>query len=432
MSDGAPRNNRAWLETHYQSSRLFAAVDRVSTDVSVNKHMLLRELANGTRKEVTSHPLLDFLGNPWKSWGGGSLQSLLYLTQAWLEHNGEAFWLLIPGMPGSLVPYEVWPCPPHWVSATPLPKQPWFQIAPLGVEVPELLPCGAVVWFRMPNLVNPFGRGRGRSGSVDDEVSQDIWAAKFNSAWFRNGSRPDMLISVPGLKDAQQERLREQWEARHRGFLNAFRTAFVAAEVKATLLTPSHKDMEFTELRKANRDNIYQAFCLPPEIMGVVENSNRATAEAADFLYAKNGKLPRLQFLYGELNRLFVPMFRRPNEQGKLVLAFENPVKETEEFRLRKALDSFKAGLIHRDRALKELGWDPVGGERGAEYLVPVNTTAQGPTGPPAAPIEAPPAEGRLLEFALEAAREVLGELPPGALRALPAPRQNGRSACRN
>ena len=52
--------------------------------------------------------------------------------------------------------------------------------------------------------------------------------------------------------------------------------------------------MDFTQSRKDLRDGVNAHFGVPPEILGIVENSNRATATQAKIIYAENVLTPRL------------------------------------------------------------------------------------------------------------------------------------------
>ena len=56
----------------------------------------------------------------------------------------------------------------------------------------------------------------------------------------------------------------------------------------------SQREMDFTQSRKDLRDGVNAHFGVPPEILGIVENSNRATATQAKIIYAENVLTPRL------------------------------------------------------------------------------------------------------------------------------------------
>lgn len=373
------RNTRQWLETWETHCRLQAAANRIGTDVAKTSWILLEDdPKTGNPQEVTDHRFNEFLRDPWKTATGGSWSDLVWMMSIGKLIDGNSYLRMRWDGEKTGPPSEVWPIPPHRVLSVPSATQSYFSVAALYEEAADRLPPSEVLWVRRPSLLNPHGKGVGIARSLDDEISQDQWAAKYNNAWFRNGARPDILVSVPEAKRRERRRLEEEWNTKYKGFWNAFRVAFLNAESKVHLLTSSHKDMEFSEGRKMLRDIIFQTFGIPPEVMGVVENSNRATADAALYIYALQCVLPRVSSLCEDLNRLLVPMFIMEGERP-VYLGFESPVRETEEFKLNKAIELYKAGVITRDQCLVATGYDPVGGVRGEEYGVPVNTIALGP-----------------------------------------------------
>ncbi len=383
---GVVRNTRAWLECFRTHPRVQAAVNRIATDVGKTRWLLLEDdPSTGKPREVKDHPLLTLMAAPWVRSAGGSWSTLLWMTAAYLELDGNAFWRMRwkPGKPKTGPPTEVWPISPHLVASVPCKGQPYYLLSSAcGEEALDRLGPDEIIWFRKPNLLSPNGKGAGAVQALDDEVSQDNWAAKYNNMWFRNGARPDLLVSLAGdAKSSDQKRVQEQWNSRHGGIWNAFKVAFLTGDAKVHSLGTSHKDMEWAEGRKLLRDIIFQTLGIPPEILGVIENSNRATAEAALYIYALQCILPRVTSLCEDLNRLLVPMFSAAHGRP-VYLGFESPVRETEEFRLERAERLFKAGAISRDECRDATGWDPMGGERGEEILQPLNMLAVGPNDP--------------------------------------------------
>ena len=65
-------------------------------------------------------------------------------------------------------------------------------------------------------------------------------------------------------------------------------------------------DMDLVESRKYLRDESLQFFQIPPEIFGIVENSNRATIDSSFFLFQKNVLSYEFSFLERAINRQLV------------------------------------------------------------------------------------------------------------------------------
>lgn len=389
LFQGAGRNTRAWLETLLTHPRLAAVVNRISTDVGKTRWLLLEddEKTGKPREASKDHPLRKFMANPWKTAAGGSWNTLITLAAVYILMDGNSFWRLKMGVQ---FPEEAWPVSPHLVASVPCSKQSYYLLAAEVEEACDRIAPGEILWMRRPNPLSPYGRGWGQAQTLDDEVSQDTWAAKYNNAWFKNGARPDILISMGEAGPGERKRIEETWKSKHTGISNAFKTFFLTSDAKVHNLATSHRDMEWSEGRKLLRDIIFQCFGVPPEILGVVENSNRATAEAALYIYSLQCILPLVSAICEDLNRLLVPLFNAPGARP-VYLGFESPVRETEEFKLDRAERLFKAGLLTRDETRDISGFDPCSDPaRGEEYLVPVNMQAIGPGDPRPRPEQKP------------------------------------------
>ena len=126
-------------------------------------------------------------------------------------------------------------------------------------------------------------------------------------------------------------------------------------------------DLNLVEVRKHLGEILVETFGIPPEILGHVENSNRATITAAQTLFACNVLLPRLTFLEVELNEELVPDFGRTD----VVLLFDSPVPEDKDF----ALDTTKAHpwAFKADEIRGLAGMPALPDEEGQVFAVPFN-----------------------------------------------------------
>ena len=88
--------------------------------------------------------------------------------------------------------------------------------------------------------------------------------------------------------------------------------------------------------------------------MGITESSNRATSEAAQYIYAQNVLMPSLRRREEAINKQLVPLFG-----PGLVWHFEDIVPRNQEFDKAVALDGWNAGLLTKDQALEKLGLPP-------------------------------------------------------------------------
>lgn len=262
-----------------------------------------RELrAAGLLREIPDHPLLKMLARPSPELTG---RASLEVTQKWIDVKGEAFWLITRD--GLGMPTGYLPVPPHWVLQVPIPGRRTFRISSGGMnlEIPER----EVIWLREADPLNPWGRGTGVAEALADELETDEFAARYVKSWFFNSAMPSGIVAFEGAGEAPLKRAKEEWEQQHRGIGNAHRMHFASGKMNAVRLDSSFKDQQLSELRKQMRDTIAQVFAVPPEVIGVIENSNRATIDASRFIYALGVEHPRIEFLRCELQHQLATQF---------------------------------------------------------------------------------------------------------------------------
>jgi HK97 family phage portal protein len=232
-------------------------------------------------------------------------QAALQLTQVWLDIKGEAFWLISFAADGT--PAQLFPVPPHWVTSVPTTGANHFTVSVGGLQL-KVEPK-SVLWFRDLDPENPYGRGSGVAEALGDELETDEYAAKYIKTWFFNNATPSLIVSFEGATKPQLQEAMDAWEQKHRGTHNAHRTHFAGAKMNAVKLDTAFKDQQLVELRAAMRNTVIQVFGVPPECIGVIEDSNRATIDAADYMMMKGVEYPRVEFLRGELAHQLLPRY---------------------------------------------------------------------------------------------------------------------------
>jgi SPP1 gp7 family putative phage head morphogenesis protein len=197
-------------------------------------------------------------------------------------------------------------------------------------------------------------------------LETDEFAAKYGKNYFYNDATPPLVIEAPGATQETADRFKESWMQKVGGLLNARKPAIIPwKDSKITKLADSVREMDFVESRRFLRDICNQHFSLPPELMGILENSNRSTIDSAYYLWTKNVITKKLQRMESTLNRQFVSMFDK-----SLVLCFDNIVPQDEAYKLNVVTTGLSAGAvtINEWRTANGLPPDEKGGDT---YLRP-------------------------------------------------------------
>ena len=144
----------------------------------------------------------------------------------------------------------------------------------------------------------------------------------------------------------------------------------MSREVGIHEFTQNFQHLQMTELRSHSRDTALQTYGINPEILGVIENSNRSTIDGAFYAFQKLVIEPRAEFWRSELQQKVIPDY-----DPRLILDYDSPVQEDREFTL-KAYQA-KASTITVDEWRTLQGLPPIGGKEGELRFQAINETLE-------------------------------------------------------
>lgn len=318
--------------------------------------MRRKGIESGELEPIEAHPFLTLLERPNELMTGRAFR---HVGQVHLDLLGETYIVFDTDNAG--MPIRMWVIPPTWITELPTVAQPRYMINIDGVRVP--VPVTNVVVIRDPNPMDPFGRGVGTGMALADELDVDEYAAKHLSSWFHNKGMPDMIVGLEGANQAVVERAKRAWENTLRGLTKQYRTHWTGAKLNVERLDTTFKDMALIEIRKYERDTIIQTYGVPPEKLGIITNSNRATSEASHFIFANDVLVPRLELWRSELQFKIIEKY-----DERLLLDYESPVPGDREF-TRSMMQSFQEIFtIDEIRALADM--PPLPDDKGKGFLV--------------------------------------------------------------
>lgn len=361
------RNVQDYANLFHTSPRLDAlaliAQEMANTPLLLYKKSDYR--LNGKDAEpLGDHPIYDLLENPMPDHQEMDGFSLMFMTSVYYDLLGEFFWVFERSNGGEIL--QAYPVPPQWVIFTPYGDFNFFRVLPMGNTSYRQVNIDAsdMLWFKNPDMNNIYSRGRGRSEAIGDELESDEYAAKYSKRLFWNDAQPPILITAQGAGPDDVKRLKEEWMQKYGGYKNARSPAFTPWDAKVQKLTDSVREMDFVDSRKYLRDICNQHFSLPPELMGILENSNRSTIDSAYYLFTKNAVMPRIKRLCQIITRQLVAQFDKT-----LVLAPKNIVPQDESFALQKANTMVLNGTLMADEARALVDIDPLPSSKGQVFV---------------------------------------------------------------
>ena len=377
VGDPPVRGTKEFLQVYETSPWVRAVAGRVSTAVGSTTWTL----DAGSKTVPENHLMLRTLKRPNPQMSG---HTLFKITQLCLDLVGDSFWYKGRNGLGGVV--ELWPIPPHWVAELPTPARPYFRVQYFAWN--ENVPESEILWISEPAPADPYRRGAGVVRAQADELETFEYASKHAKALFWNRAIPDFVVMDEQAGVDEITRHEQAFLQRLQGFWRAHKPYFTNRKLE--FWQPNQMNLEnltMVPLLKHERDTIVQAWGFPPEQLGIIENSNRATSENSDYILEKRVVKPRREFIRDEMQAKLVPDY-----DERLVVGYVDTVPEDKEHRLNVAKAAPHALELDEWRAL--MGLKPVGGDLGRARLVPLNSyLTQDPLDPTTRP--APAGGGR-------------------------------------
>lgn len=365
VGDGAKVSRTKLLKSN--TGWIFACVDAIAKEVANIEFKLFKTKQNDEIEEIEQHEILDLLA---RANAQTTKFDLLYLSQTDLELVGEAPWFM--EFEGGK-PINLFLLRPDRLEVLPPSKEGEliggykYKVFKADGTFQELkFEPIEVLFLKYPDPTQPF-RGKGTITAIWRTFQIDETAEKFNLNFFSNAAVPSSIISTKKkLKKEVRERFERMLKEKYSGFNNAHKSMILEGEVDFKNLSLSQKEMDFINSGKFNRDKIFAALKVPKTAVGLTEDVNRANAEATDLVFSKRTIKPKMQMLVEQLNEFLVPLF---DNTGTLFLAFEDPVPENADHKLKLANEGVKGGWLTPNEAREVHGYEAL--EGGDELKTP-------------------------------------------------------------
>lgn len=307
------------------------------------------------------------------------------------ELTGETFWVLDTeaGFPTSM-----WYVRPDRMEPVPDPDDylvGWIYRSPSGERVP--LRTDEVILEKRPDPLDPY-RGAGPVASIMPNIQQQRYATEYQRNLFLNGADPGGVITVPNrLSEPEFDELIDRWREAHRGVARAGHVGVLEDGATYAPNAHSNKDMEYGQLRLANRDELREAWRIHKAMMGTSDDVNRANAQTAQEVFIAWQVIPRLNRRRDTLNNKLLPLFGHADKSVEFDYDDPSPVNA----------ENAAAELLSKAQAFVQL---ITGGCDFHDALETVGLPDMDMAAAPAQPVPAPGAPPSLPDTALPGDRQ--------------------------
>ena len=306
---------------------------------------------------IEKNEIYDLLDNPCPTFREITGWTIRYFVFACYVLVGEAYLLKIRNPNGKVISLS--PISPSWVVKTPTAGAEYWEVYPYGTTAGKaiVVPTEDIICFKDIDLNDPYGRGRGLSESIGDEIQSDEYASKYAKNLFFNDATPSAIIYAPSGTKETADQIKQSWISKMAGYRHAKEPMVLTGEgSKFEKISQTPTELDFTNSRKFLRDSANEHYQIPPEIMGILQNSNRSTIDSAYYLLNKNVLADYLRMFERVINNQL--LWEDYDKERVFILHHENTIEEDIDLKLRIANDGLAHGTLTVNDWRRAMGYE--------------------------------------------------------------------------
>ena len=283
-SSGKPVNET----TAMQMTAVYSCVRILSEAVAGLPLNIYRYNDSGGKEKAFTHPLYRLLHdepNP-EMTSFAFRETLMSHLLIW----GNAYAQVIRNARGEVV--ALYPLMPNKMTVDRDQNGRLFYVYQRGAEDSKALGSESRVILSPPDVLHIPGLGfDGLIGyspiaMARNAIGLAIATEEYGAKFFANGAAPSGVLEHPGtLKDPQ--RIRDSWNAAHKGSENSHRIAVLEEGLKYTPIGISPEQAQFLETRKFQINEIARIFRVPPHMLADLEKSSFSNIEQQSLEFVK-------------------------------------------------------------------------------------------------------------------------------------------------
>jgi phage portal protein BeeE len=316
-----------------------------------DRKYFLKEM-NLKREEIYDHPFLTLINHP------NSFMTrfmLWYETMIRLELGGMCGWYKINN--GLGIPGQIWPLPlTKWARLTPqvssiLVLEHWnYQDGNINQQFkPE-----EILLMKYPNPVSPF-LPMSPLMAQTYPYDIDLFLMQQQKALFEHGAMPGLHLTTDQRLNKELVReLKEQIDEQYAGAIRSGETLITHSGLKADKLGQTGREAMIGVVANYARDKLITSFDLSPGKVGLVEDVNRANAEALNATFVNECLRPKCLLVEEVIETFLLPTY----DQG-LTCDFDLPDLRDKEYELKAMETRLNNYVTNINEERNKIGMDP-------------------------------------------------------------------------
>lgn len=385
----------AWsaAQIGYNKNELvYACIQKRAVAVSEPPLYVYDQPDKKARKRIDAHPVRDLLSKPNQMMGEVDFWQT---TEIFTNISGFAAWEIEFNNSGD--PIGLWPMRPHWCSFLARKGQPvaFVRYQPDGLPAVDV-PIDRVLLFMELDPLKPQIRPLSRTSVAMRVITSDNAVTDFVTKFFQQGaSMAGVLKTQQSLNEAEATRIRSRWRDTHGGLDNWGDIAVLGQGTEFQPTSMTFQEMDFANVDGRDEARICAVFGVPPIIINAKVGLSAATysnyQQARQAFYEETIS-PRWQWYESIIDAQLLPKF---GGNQRIYPGFDTSVvkalQEDRQLTWQRATQAASTGIITRDEARQEMGFDSVDGAEkvfighvpGAGGMKPESPTANMPVNMP-------------------------------------------------
>lgn len=329
------------------------------------RHRLDYYRRNGQLTESDDHPILKLLARPNPEMGGGQLTEAVISN--WLI-AGHSYLEGVLDAKG--VPVELWPQMPHRIRVIPGPngRIKAYRYSIDGVNHVDFTP-EQMLQHKFYNPDDDF-YGMSPLEAAARAIDRDNMGEQWNMALLQNGGRLAGAVKTKQVLDpASREELKREIRERIEGPKNAGRVPLFDGDVDWVEMGATPKDMDWSQGEKSALKRICAAFGWPMPLVDPEASATYANYEEARKASYEDCVLPLEDHRRDDLNGWLAPKYPNP-----VLLAYKTDEIEALQEDRAAAWTRTNDPRMTLDERREAVGLDPLDGDNGDVFLIPIGT----------------------------------------------------------